>query len=135
MLAALLLPAAASLHARARRALSDSPGSQAWQRVSITILARGSHVSGSSGNMDSYLVLLSAHKNSEPVPARLVDYHSSFESEISDDAIISRPQFRVRVTEADYCAMDVKAFVVKRAFDPAAIEKLQGNLPCMVVRH
>jgi hypothetical protein len=84
--------------------------------------------------MDSYLVLISERKNREPVAARLVDYYPSFEHGITDDAIASHGQFRVVVTAATYCAMDAKAFVVTRAFDPEAIEKLQGNLPCMVIR-
>jgi hypothetical protein len=130
----LFLPATPLLQARSRRALGDSPGTEVWQRVNVTIVARGSHVSGSTGNMDSYLVLLSEGKNREPVAARLVDYYPGFQQGIIDEAISSHPQFRVSVTAATYCAMDAKAFVVKRAFDPEAIEKLQGNLPCMVVR-
>lgn len=84
--------------------------------------------------MDSYLVLLSERKAREPVAARLVDYHPGFQRGITDEAISSHRQFRVSVTAATYCDMDAKAFLVTRAFDPEAIEKVQGNLPCMLVR-
>jgi hypothetical protein len=133
-IAVLLLAAIPKLHARSRRPLGDSPGTEVRQRVNVTILARGSHVSGSTGNMDSYLVLLSARKNREPVSARLVDYYPGFQHGITDEAITSHRQFRVSVTAAAYCAMDAKAFVVRRAFDPEAIGRIQGNLPCVVVR-
>jgi hypothetical protein len=132
--AIMLLPASPLLQARSRRALSDLSGAETWRRVNVTILARGSHVSGSTGNMDSYLVLLLEGKNSEPVAARLVHYYPGFQTAITDDAISSHPQFRLSVTAANYCAMDAKAFVVIHAFDSEAIEKVQGHLPCMVVR-
>jgi hypothetical protein len=130
----LLLPGAPLLQARSRRALGDLSGTEVWQRVNVTILARGSHVSGSTGNMDSYLVLLSERKNREPVAVRLVDYYPGFQQGITDEAISSHRQFRLFVTAATYCDMNAKAFVVKRAFDPEAIEKVQGNLPCLLVR-
>jgi hypothetical protein len=114
--------------------LGDSPATELWQRVTVTILARGSHVSGSTGNMDSYLVLLSGRKNHEPVAARLVHYYAGLQHGISDEAISSQRQFRVSVTAATYCAMDAKAFVVIHAFDPEAVRNVEGNLPCMVVR-
>jgi hypothetical protein len=133
-IAVLLLPATPLLQARSRRASGDSPGAEVWQRVNVTILARGSHVSGSAGNMDSYLVLLSERNNREPVAARLVDYYPGFQHGITDEAITSHRQFRVFVTAATYCDMDAKAFVVKRAFDPEAIERVQGNLTCLLVR-
>jgi len=132
--AVLLLPAATTLHARARHGLDDSAGREAWRRVNITILARGSHVSDSSGNMDSYLVLLSERKSEGPVAARLVDYRSEIEPGLSDEAIRAHPQVRVRVTPAAYCAMDASGFVVRRAFDPEAVSKLRGSLLCLVVR-
>ncbi len=104
------------------------------KRVNITILARGSHVSSSTGNMDSYLVLMSERKDREPIAARLVHYYPDFQHGISDEVIMSHPRLRVRVSPVTYCAMDAKAFVVRRAFDPEATEKVQGNLPCMLVR-
>ena len=134
-IAVLLLPAATLLHARAKQVLNHSPSTQAWQSANVTILARGSNVSDSTGDMDSYLVLLSEHKHREPVLARLVDYRSGIEPGLTDDAILSHPQYRVRVTAADYCAMDASAFVVKRAFDLEAVGRVQGSLPCVVVRH
>jgi hypothetical protein len=133
-IAVLLLPVTPLLQARSRRALGESAGIEPWQRVTVAILARGSHVSSSTGNMDSYLVLLSERKNREPVAARLVDYYPGFEHGITDETISSQRQFRVVVTSADYCAMDAKAFVIKRSFDPEAIDKSQGSLPCFVVR-
>ena len=134
-IAILLLPATPLLQARSRRALDDSAGAEVWQRVNVTILARGSHVSGSTGNMDSYLVLLSERKDQQPVAARLVHYYPGFQHPITDEAISSQRRFRVSVIPATYCSMDAKAFVVKRAFDPEAVEKVEGNLPCVVVRH
>lgn len=71
----------------------------------------------------------------EPVAARLVHYYPGFEYRISDEAITSHRQFRVAVTAATYCAMDAKGFVIERAFDPEAIDKIQGSLPCFVIRH
>jgi hypothetical protein len=130
----LLLAATPFLHARSRQAFNGSPGTEAWQRVAVIILARGSHVSSSTGNMDSYLALVSKRKNQEGMAARLVDYYPSVGQGITDEAITSHRQFRVRATAASYCAMDSKAFVVKRVFDPEAVDKLQGNLPCMVIR-
>lgn len=133
-IAILLLPTAPLLQARSRQTLARSPRTEVWRHVNVTILARGSHVSGSTGNMDSYLVLLSERKNREAVAARLVDYYPSFEHGITDEAIRSHREFRASVTAADYCAMDAKAFVVKRAFDLEAVDKVQGSLPCVVVR-
>jgi hypothetical protein len=133
-IAVLLLSVVPPLQARSGQALGDTPGTEPWLRVTVTILARGSHVSGSTGNMDSYLVLLSERKNREPVGARLVHYYPGSQQGVTDQAISSHPQFRVSVTAATYCAMDAKAFVVKRAFDPEAIGRIQGNLPCVVVR-
>lgn len=133
-IAVLLLPSTPSLQARSRGAWGDSSGT-AWERVHVTILARGSGASDSTGNMDSYLVLLSEGKNREMVAARLVDYYPGVQQGLSDEAILSHRQFRVFVTPAAYCAMDATAFVVKHAFDAEAIGKVQGNLPCVVVRH
>jgi hypothetical protein len=133
-IAVLLLPATMPLQARSRRAWGDSRGAEVWRRVNVTILARGSHVSDGTGNMDSYLVLLSDRKNGEPVAARLVDYYPDFQEAITDEAITSQRQFRVRVTSAAYCAMDSKDFAVKRVFDSDAVARVQGNLPCVVVR-
>jgi hypothetical protein len=133
-IALLLLPVTPLLQARSRRALGKPSGIEPWQRVNVAILARGSHVSSSTGNMDSYLVLLSERKNSEPVTARLVHYYPGFEYRISDEAITSHRQFRVAVTAATYRAMDAKGFVIERAFDPEAIYKIHGSLPCFVIR-
>jgi hypothetical protein len=133
-IAVLLLPATPLLQARSRRASGDSPGTEMWQRVNVTFLARGSHVSGSTGNMDSYLVLLSARKSREPMAARLVDYYPGFQHGITDEAIASHRQLRLFVSAATYCDMNAKAFFVERAFDPEEIEKVQGNLPCLLVR-
>lgn len=134
-IAVLLLPATPPLQARSRGAWGDTPGTEVWRGVKVTILARGSHVSSSTGNMDCYLVLLSEGKKSEPVAARLVDYYPGFQQGITDEAIMSRGQFRVFVTAAAYCAMDATAFVVTHAFDTEAIGKVHGNLPCVMVRH
>lgn len=133
-IAVLLLQATPPLQARSRGAWGDSSSTE-WQHVNVTIIARGSGATDSTGNMDTYLVLLSEGKNREPVAARLVDYYPSLQHGITDEAIMSRRQFRVFVTSADYCAMDAKVFVVKHAFDAEAIGKVQGNLPCVVVRH
>jgi hypothetical protein len=133
-IAILLLPVTPFLQARSRRTLGESRGIEPLQRVNVAILARGSHVSSSTGNMDSYLVLLSERKNREPVAARLVDYYPSFEYRISDEVIASHRQFRIAVAAATYCAMDAKAFVIEHAFDPEAIDKIQGSLPCFVIR-
>ncbi|HXP06857.1 MAG TPA: hypothetical protein VN828_00105, partial [Acidobacteriaceae bacterium] len=132
-IAVLLLPATPPLQARSRGAWGDSSGTL-LRRVNVTILARGSHVSSSTGNMDSYLVLLSEGKNSEPVAARLVDYYPGFQQGLTDEAIMSHGQFRVSVTAASYCAMDATAFVVTHAFDTEAIGKVHGNLTCVMVR-
>ena len=116
-IAVLLLEAAPLLQARSRGSWGDSPGT-AWQRVNVTILARGSGATDSAGNMDSYLVLLSERKNREPVAARLVDYYPGLQQGLSDEAIMTHRQFRVSVTSAGYCATDAKAFVVRRVSIP-----------------
>ncbi len=133
-IAVLLLPVSPYLQARSQRAFGESSGIDTWQHVHVRILARGSHVSSGAGNMDSYLVLLSNRKNRAPFAARLVDYYASFEHGITDEAIASHGQFRVTASAAIYCEMDAKAFVISRAFDPGAIEKISGSLPCFVVR-
>lgn len=130
----LLLPVTPLLQARSRQALANPPGIEPWRRVNVTILARGSHVSSSTGNMDSYLVLLSERKNREPVAALVVNYYPGFGYRISDEAITSHPQFRIAVTTATYCAMDAKRFVIERAFDPEVINNIKGSLPCFVIR-
>jgi hypothetical protein len=133
--AVLLLPPTAPLQARSRGVWGDSSGTGVWRRVSVKILARGSSAGDSTGNMDSYLVLLFGGKNREPVAARLVDYYPRFQMRLTDEVIMSRGEFRVSVTPAPYCEMDAAAFVVKHAFYPEAIGKVQGNLPCVIVRH
>jgi hypothetical protein len=133
-IAMLLLPGTQPLQAHSQQSWGHSRGTEVWRRVNVTVLARGSHVSDGGGNMDSYLVLLSDRKNSEPVAARLVDYYPAFQEAITDEAITSHRRFRVRIAYAAYCDMDSRDFTVKRVFDSDALARVQGNLPCVVVR-
>jgi hypothetical protein len=129
-----LLPATASLQVRQRRSLIDSSNENRWQQVTVTVIARGSHVADSTGNEDIYLVLLSRHKNREPVPARLIHNYAGFERGPSDEDIRSNPRFRLYVTEETYCGMDATVFVASRVFDTDAMAKIHGYLDCFVVR-
>jgi hypothetical protein len=105
-----------------------------WKRVEVVIIARGSNVRGSSGNMDSYLALVSKGKSHEETVARLVHYYPSFQSAIPDDQIATRARFHLRVTSAEYCRMDAKDFLIQHVFDEDAVEKLQGAFPCYLLR-
>lgn len=105
-----------------------------WKRPEVKIIARGSSVAGSTGKMDSYLALISNGRNREEIPARLVHYYASFQIGITDERIMSSRAFRLRLTYASYCGMETKDFVVKHVFDAGAVEKLQGPLPCYLVR-
>jgi hypothetical protein len=113
--------------------IDTSPRGQ-WQHVTATIIARGSHVSGSMGSADFYVALISSRKNQEPIATRLVLNYGTFDRVASDDLIRSHPQFRLVVSEAPYCAMDAAAFVATRVFDTDAMAKIQGHLPCAVVQ-
>lgn len=110
-----------------------------WKRVEVVIIARGSNVKGSSGNMDSYLALVSQGKGHEETVARLVHYYPSFQSAIPDDQIATRARFQLRVTSAEYCRMDAKDFLIQHVFDEDAVARIRepgkhDTLPCLLVR-
>jgi hypothetical protein len=110
-----------------------------WKRVEVVIIARGSNVRGSSGNMDSYLALVSRGKGHEETVARLVHYYPSFQSAIPDDEITTRARFHLRVTAAEYCRMDAKDFLIQHVFDEEAVARIRepgehNTLPCLLIR-
>jgi hypothetical protein len=110
-----------------------------WRRVTVTILARGLHVSGSTGNMDSYLAIVLNGKNHEETVARLVHYYPSFQTRVRDDEIAAGTLFHLRVTSVDYCAMGAKDFFIEHVFDEEAVARIlepgaQNPLPCFLVR-
>jgi hypothetical protein len=135
----LLMTATPQLQARSRkesRVLSDTG---VWQHVSVKIVARGPHVSGSTGDMDSYLAVISTRKHEE-IAARLVHYHPDFERAISDERLVSGAVFHFRVTAAEYCAMNATDFFALRIFDEESVAKMrapgqQERLPCLLIRN
>jgi hypothetical protein len=133
-IAVAILPVVQPALAGQRKSLIDtSPGDQR-QHVTATIIARGHHVSGSMGSTDSFVALISTHKDQEPVATRLVLNYGAREHIASDESIRSHPQFRLYVVEEPLCSMDATAFVPTRVFDTDAMAKVQGYLPCAVVQ-
>jgi hypothetical protein len=110
-----------------------------WMRVEVVIIARGSNVKSSSGNMDSYLAIISRGKSHEETVARLVHYYASFQPGIPDDRIASGAALHLRVTSADYCRIDAKDFLIRHVFDEDAVARIRkpdehNTLPCLLVR-
>ena len=116
-----------------------APQDFAWTRADITIIARGFGAISSTGNMDTYLALISAAGRNDPTTAaRIVDYYASFEPGI-DYEIASGRTLRLRLSYAAYCKMTVRAFAVQDVIDPEALSRLRGAdnetpMPCFIVR-
>lgn len=134
-----LLPLSSFLcgHSQLRAIVQRHPTQ--WKRVEVVIIARGSNVKSSNGNMDFYLAIVSKGKNHEGTVARLVHYYPSFQPGISDDQIASGDAFHLRVASADYCRMDAKDFLIRHVFDEDAVARLHepgehDTLPCLLVR-
>jgi hypothetical protein len=138
-IAILLLPQGLTLHARLRQAASYTPRTDAWQRVNLKIIARGSNVKSSTGNMDSYLAIVPRGKSHEETVSRLVHYYPSFQVGIRDEQIASGGALHLRVTPAEYCRMDAKDFLIQHVFDEDAVARIRepgadNILPCLLVR-
>ena len=110
------------------------------RRVEVKIIARGSSMVSSTGNMDIYLAIISNGRHDEPIAARLVYYYPFFASGLSADQMASGHPFHLRLSYAGYCGMEAKDFAVQQALDSDAVTKLieassHDVLPCFVVRH
>ena len=118
---------------------SAAPKHLNGERVDVTVLARGSKVAGSTGNMESYLAFISlGGSNRATVAARLVYYYPDFQHGISDDQIGSPHPLRLRLNYASYCDMAVNAFVARHVFNESALAKMHEAggpepLPCFIV--
>ena len=109
-----------------------------WTQATVTILAKGYSALSSTGNMDSYLVLISPRKRGqEPILGRLVDYYPFLFSSISDEHVSSGQTLRLTISDASYCSMDDKDFKVSLVIDQEKFAGLQAEtktLPCFILR-
>jgi hypothetical protein len=133
-LSVLLLPCPFTLEARQRQSLIDTSSKDKWRHVTVTIIARGSHFSSSVGDTDYYLALVSSGSHEPPTAARLVHNYAAVERTFSDESIGRHPRFRMYVNDDPYCGMNAQSFVATNVFDPDAMAKVQGYLPCLVVQ-
>lgn len=119
--------------------LSQEQSPVDWKLLEVKIIARGSTATGSTGNMDTYLAVVSRKGKRDQSAARLVHYYPSFETGLRNEWILSGRTFHLRLSSAGYCSMRVKDFIAERIFDEDAVSNLnkasaQDSLPCFILR-
>jgi hypothetical protein len=107
------------------------------KRVGIKIIARGSRVVSSTGNMDSYLAIIFANGRGAPTVAQLVRYYAFATDSLHDEDLAAHRQLHLKLHYAGYCGVSAQDFIAKRIFDRTAWDMAQQQhdaaLPCFLI--
>lgn len=123
---------------RAIAVSSAAPHKLETKRVSVRIIARGSSVRSSTGNMDTYIAVITSRKHENSVTIRLVNYYPPFADGLPADRIDAGDLFLLRLRYAPYCDMNVSSFAIQQTYDEDSIRRMQiagdqSILPCFLI--